>query len=139
MKAYCAEHMLSRGRTNHNSGKRRTYLYCNHDGCNAKFRLTKKLNADAVILESAVGFEHHHVFEQVPGRGLSNEQKEIILECYARDCGAPMKVSISCRVSSKLLNFFENDYSTSTSRLLENLRGDQYWLSEITLHLYLHL
>ena len=97
--------MLSRGRTNHNFGKRRTYLYCNHDGCIAKFRLTKKLNVDAVILESAVGFEKHHVLEQAPGRGLSNEQKEIILEYYARDSGAPKKVSISCRVSSKRINF----------------------------------
>ena len=105
MKAYCTEHMLSRGQTNHNFGKRRTYLYCNHDGYNAKFRVTKKLNVDALILESAAGFEHHHVLAQVPSRGLSNEQREIILECYARDCGAPKKLSITCRVSSKLINF----------------------------------
>ena len=74
--------MLNRGRTNHNFGKRVKYLHCNHEGCNAKLRLTKRLLVDSVILESAVGYEHHHVLEQVPGRGLSNKQKEIILECY---------------------------------------------------------
>ena len=97
--------MLNRGRTNHNFGKRVTYLHCNHEGCNAKLRLTKRLLVDSVILESAVGYEHHHVLEQVPGRGLSNEQKEIILECYSRDCGAPKKVCITCGFSSKLVNF----------------------------------
>ena len=67
--------MLSRVRTDHNFEMRRTHLCWNHDGCNAKFRLTKKLNVDVVILKSAVGFEHHHVLEQVPSRGLSKSRK----------------------------------------------------------------
>ena len=31
MKAYCAENFLARGSTNHNIGKRVTYLTCEHD------------------------------------------------------------------------------------------------------------
>ena len=103
--------MPNRGRTNHNFGKRVTYLHCHHDGCNARLRLTKKLSDDSVILESAVGYEHQHFLEQVPGRGLSNEQKEIILECYNRDCGAPKKVCINSGFSSKLDNFKRQSYS----------------------------
>ena len=34
MKAYCAENLLSRGRINHNIGRRFTYLICAHDGGN---------------------------------------------------------------------------------------------------------
>lgn len=94
MKAYCAENLLSRGRTNHNIGKRVTYLTCNHQGCIAKLRLIKKLDADIYILEAVEGFDHqHNDVEIAPERGLSEEQKRITLECNARDSGAPKKVS----------------------------------------------
>ena len=33
LKAFCTEHGLTRGRTNHNYKTRVTYLNCNQDGC----------------------------------------------------------------------------------------------------------
>lgn len=93
MKAYCAENMLSRGRTNHNVGKRVTYLNCNHDGCVVKLRLIKRLDSEVYILETVEGFDHqHNDIEMAPERGLSEEQKRITLESNARDNGAPKKV-----------------------------------------------
>jgi hypothetical protein len=93
MKEYCTENLLSRGRTNHNIGKRVIYLTCTYDGCNAKRRLIKKMVRNEFILRAAEGFDHHHNdLEIAPERGLSKDQKWITLECYDRDCGAPKKV-----------------------------------------------
>lgn len=93
MKEYCSENLLSRGRTNHNIGKRVTYMSCSHDGCEAKLRLIKKMNGERFVLEFAEGYDHqHNELQNAPERGLSTDQKRITLECYARDCGAPKKV-----------------------------------------------
>ena len=70
MEAYCTENFLARGRTNHNIGKRVTYLTCAHDDCDIKMRLIKKLDQELYVLEAAEGFElHHDNLEIVPGRG----------------------------------------------------------------------
>ena len=93
MKAYCVENLLSRGRTNYNIGRRFTYLICAHDGCNVKMRLERKLLEEMYALEVGDGSEHQHEdLKRGPERGLSEEEKRITLECYARDCGAPKKV-----------------------------------------------
>ena len=60
MKAYCAENSLSRGRTNHNIGRRFTYLICAHDGCKVKMRLKRKLLEEIYVLEVGDGSEHQH-------------------------------------------------------------------------------
>lgn len=52
MRAYCTENFLSRGRTNHNIGRRFTYLICAHDGCNVKMRLMNKLHEVLYLLEA---------------------------------------------------------------------------------------
>lgn len=93
MKEFCNQNSLSRGRTNHNIGKRVIYLTCAHEGCNAKSRLVKKLDEDRFILETVEGFEHQHDIDVGPGRGLSPAQKAIALECFATGNGAPKKVS----------------------------------------------
>ena len=91
-KAYCAANFLSRGRTNHNIGVRVTYLTCQHEGCNVKLRIIKKLDLENSILEHVEGFDHEHDMEILHERGLTVEQKRIVIECYDRDCGAPKKV-----------------------------------------------
>ena len=52
MKAYCTENCLARGLTNHNIGKRVTYLTCVHDDCDVKMRLIKKLDQELYVLEA---------------------------------------------------------------------------------------
>ena len=72
MRAYCVENLLSRGRTNHNIGRRFTYLICVHDGCNVEMRLMNKLHEELYVLEGGDGSEHqHNDLEIVPERGLS--------------------------------------------------------------------
>jgi hypothetical protein len=44
------------------------------------------------ILEHVEGFDHEHDMEIPHERGLTVEQKRIVIECYDRDCGAPKKV-----------------------------------------------
>ena len=92
LKAFCTEQGLSRGRTNHNYRKRCTYLNCNHDGCDSKFRVIHNLYTNTYQLEMGVGCDHNHNFQQAPERGMTQEQKVVVLECHARDCGAPKKV-----------------------------------------------
>ena len=41
IEAFCTEHGLTRGRTNHNFKNRVTYLTCNLDGYDAKFWVIK--------------------------------------------------------------------------------------------------
>ena len=60
MRAYCAENLLSRGRTNHNIGRRFTYLICAHDGCNVKMSLMNKLHEELYVLEAGDCSEHQH-------------------------------------------------------------------------------
>ena len=99
MKAYCTENFLARGRTNHNIGKRVTYLTCAHDDCDVKMRLIKKLDQELYVLEAAEGFElcHNHL-EIVPGRGLSDEQKRITIECLQECFPSLLKFSFSEKV-----------------------------------------
>ena len=74
MRAYCAENLLSRGRTNHNIGRRFTYLICAHDGCNVKMRFMNKLHEELCVLEASDGSGHqHNDLEIAPERGLSEE------------------------------------------------------------------
>ena len=90
MRAYCAKNLLSRGLTNHDVGRRFTYLICAHDGCNVKMRLMNKLHEELYVLQAGDGSEHqHNDLKIAPERGLSEEQMTITLECYARDCGDP--------------------------------------------------
>ena len=93
MRAYCAENLLSRGRINHNIGRRFTYLICAHDGRNVKMRLMNQLHEELYVLEAGDGSEHqHNDLEIAPKRGLSEEQKRITPE-YAKDCGDPSDCS----------------------------------------------
>ena len=93
MKEYCSENLLSRGRTNHNIGTRVTYIRCSHYGCEAKLRLIRKMDGEKYVLEFAEGFDHqHNELQNAPGRGLSADQKRIILDCYARESSEPKKV-----------------------------------------------
>ena len=84
-KAYCAANFLSRGRTNHNIGVRVTYLTCQHEGCNVKLRIIKKLDLENSILEHVEAFDHENDMEIPHERGLTVEQKRIVIECYDRD------------------------------------------------------
>jgi hypothetical protein len=74
VKAFCLEKGLTRGRTNHNLGKRVKYLVCKELGCNAKTRVVQYMEANVYKLETAS--EHNHNVQQAPKRGLSNDQKK---------------------------------------------------------------
>lgn len=60
MRAQCAENLLSKGRTNHNFGRRFTYLICAYDGRNVKMSLMNKLHEELCVLEASDGSEHQH-------------------------------------------------------------------------------
>ena len=65
MRASCAENLPSRGRTNHNIGRRLKYLIYAHDGCNVKMRLMNKLHEELYILEIADSSELQRWFLQI--------------------------------------------------------------------------
>lgn len=92
MEENCTRNSPTRVRTNNNIGKRVIYLTCSHDGFNPKSRLVKFLDEDRHILETGEGFEHHHERNIGPERGLSADQKVIVLECFATGNGTPEKV-----------------------------------------------
>ena len=49
-----------------------------------------KLHEELYILEAGNGSEHqHNDLEIASESGLSEEQKRITLECYAKECGDP--------------------------------------------------
>ena len=77
------------------------YLSCNHDGCDSKFRVILNLDTNTYQLEMGVGCDHNHNFLQAPERGMTQEQKVVVLECHARDSGAPKKVYDSISYSIK--------------------------------------
>ena len=53
-------------------------------------RLMNKLHEELYVLEADDGSEQqNNDLEIAPERGLSEEQKRITLECYARDCSDP--------------------------------------------------
>ena len=62
-------------------------------------RLIKKLDQELYVLEAAEGFEHcHNHLEIVPGRGLSDEQKRITIECLQESFPSLLKFSFSEKV-----------------------------------------
>ena len=61
--------------------------------------LIKKLDQEIYVLEAAEGFElcHNHL-EIFSGRGLSDEQKRITIECLQESFSSVLKFSFSEKV-----------------------------------------
>ena len=73
-------------------------LRCTVWGCSKKFRLTSYVNPipsllqGQFVIEEVLNEEHDHEVEGIPHRGLSREQKGIVLFCEERRIDAPKRV-----------------------------------------------
>lgn len=75
-----------------------SYYECRQGGCGKKFRVVKfhdnpdDDDLDQYFMEEVVGQDHHHDGVDIALRGLSKQQKAIVLQCDSRRLGAPKRV-----------------------------------------------
>ena len=95
---FCDEESLKVVRTLRRMDRKIVELRCTVWGCSKKFRLISyvdpipSLLEGQFVIEEVLNEEHDHVVEGMPLRGLSREQKGIVLFCEERRIGAPKRV-----------------------------------------------
>ena len=95
---FCDEESLKVVRTLRRMDRKIVDLRCTVWGCSKKFRLISyvdpipSLLEGQFVIEEVLNEEHDHVVEGMPLRGLSREQKGIVLFCEERRIGAPKRV-----------------------------------------------
>lgn len=99
VKVYLEEMNLSKYRTNHNIGRRVSYLRCSFTGCPYNCRLIENIaHGDRIPhfeIEIVPALDHNHQVDVGRERGLTTAQKAIVQLCIDRGQAAPKKVFLS--------------------------------------------
>ena len=95
--AHCADNGLSRCRIHYNLGGRVTSLRCSISYCPMRYRLSAYVSPpDGVLpyrLEKVEDAVHSHNHLIAPIRGMTDDQKAVVLLCIERGQSMPKKVS----------------------------------------------
>ena len=95
---FCDQESLTVVRTLRRMDRKIVDLRCTVWGCSKKFRLISYVNPiprllqGQFVIEVVLNEEHDHEVEGIPHRGLSREQKGIVLFCEERRIDAPKRV-----------------------------------------------